>query len=595
MTFSILSDIESVRKNPGMFIGSTNDPTHLITEVVDNALDELLNNYGDTVRLDIDKNGVVSIQDNGRGLITGDYESDGVTKDIPVWICTKLFSGEKFSKDAYVKSSGLHGVGNVCVNALSEYMEFFIKHKNQKTVHYFKFKDGESSESNRYYDDSIQEGTLVKFKPDSKWFDSGRIDIESITKKLRLVKLFHPNLKIIINGEEIKDVHVSEFFRTKSDSQFTDVIHIDLDSVRVYLTYDLRDTSTNIAGSVNLINTTGGSHYRAFQEAISEVWNSFKGSYEFQDSDTLLGINAVFLIYLEHTAFTSQTKKELSVRVNQIRPIFDKFKKLLRKEIEARYDTLAKPLLEKFQTYRKSMTRLSTIDFIKKTIQYGDISSGRVSRSTTVKKLYDCSSTKVDETELFLVEGQSAGGSILSCRDPKRHALLPLRGKTLNVTNSDLETILKNQEFQSLVNSLGSGVYPHEDPSKVRYGKIIILTDADQDGSQIAALLLGAFAKLTPGLIDAGHLHICIPPLFRQGGKYYWDINEIDKRKEFFRFKGLGEMNPEELYEVAVNPKTRKVLQVTGSVIDKSNTISMVGDSFYRKGVLIENGVLSSS
>jgi len=262
------------------------------------------------------------------------------------------------------------------------------------------------------------------------------------------------------------------------------------------------------------------------------------------------------------------------------------------KYLRKNYDVFTKPLLEKFQAYRESLTKLSTMDFLNKNVNYGSVDSGKVSRSCTVSKLLDCSSTEVDKTELFIVEGDSAGGTLQMARNPKIHAVLPLRGKTLNVVNATLERIVTNTEFNSLINSLGCGIHPKEDVSKLRYGKIIICTDADPDGAQICALLLGAFSKLTPELVKSGKLWIACTPLYKQGSVYVWDEANLDKSKPFKRFKGLGELNASELKETAIEVTTRVISQVTADDTTLQSTTSLIGDSSYRKNILIKGGVI---
>ena len=591
--FNILSDIGSIQQNPGMYVGLTDTPTHLFYEVFDNALDEALNGYATKLHICYDHGAKdrVMVYDNGRGILTGNYTLDGVKKAIPEWICTKLFSGEKFDRGVYKLHIGMHGIGLCAVNALSTMMQIYISHDG-KSTEMFEFSGAKLvNHSTMKKDYPHQKGTMVIFDPDPQYFETVKLDKKLILRRLQLIKLFHPNIAIEVDDKQPEILPVTkpqDMFKSRSKLPNISIVS---SYIKSYITYDLNSNSNEMIGSVNLIPTIQGTHYRAMQRAIGEVWMELRGGYSFEIEDTLTGIQCVFILYIEHTQFSSQTKRELSVRSALLKPYFDTFKRAFKKELLA-HPKMIQPCLERFQARRASLTQESAMDYFNRTVKYGNTSSGRTTRNRTVKKLYDCSSTKVEDTELFIVEGESAGGSLLQCRDPKIHAVLPLRGKTLNVTNADLERILHNAEFSSLINSLGCGIHPKEDPSKLRYGKIILLADADPDGQQINALLLGAFAKLLPQLIANGRLYVGVPPLYRQGNNFIWDETQLDKSKQFFRFKGLGEMDPSELKVVAVNKRTRKLEVQTGSAQDLANTISVVGDSSFRKQLLVKRGVI---
>jgi DNA gyrase subunit B len=603
--FAILSDVDSIRMRSGMFIGSNDTPIHLLQEITDNALDELLNNLASKVIIDIDYDSCeVTVEDNGRGMIQGLYKDeknksyDG--REIVDLICSKLFSSEKFSSTTYHKSVGLHGVGLVVVNALSEYLS--LKIYNGKTCSLYDFKNGVWD---RKLETKIEDrpkgykGTVVSFRPNSEFFEEMKYDTTILLSRLKMFKYFYQKSTIIFNGEDIKvesiaDIHKS--FDTKLP-----MIEIETDNYHLALAYNLEETQSHEYGYVNLLPTNLGTHMNYISSVLKDTWQEVKktAGFVFDKDDCFIGCSVLFSCYLTSPTFDSQTKTRLTISKSVMREsvvgLDQKLLKLLLKT--ENFNSFTRPLLIRFSEYRKSLKKLKTMDYLKEAMTYGDISddngSVRVSRNITNTKLLDCTSTDREETELYIVEGDSAGGSIKQCRDITKHAILPLRGKPLNVANMDLKEIVKNVEFQSLINAMGCGVFPLEKVENIRYSKIILCADADVDGRSIEAILLGGFLKLFPGLVAGKKLYICEAPLFLQDGKYYWTNDEIDVNKKFQRFKGLGEMNSNEIFDSMINPENRKLLQVVISdEQDRNYALELVSNPLTRKTMLTEGGYL---
>lgn len=603
--FKVLSDVDHIRTRPGMYIGETNNPTSLMTEIIDNALDEMLNNYATSLNLSIDPETLeCTVEDNGRGIIQGSYDDESSPhhgEDIIKLICTKNFSGEKFLVDAvYGKKVGLHGVGAVTVNALSEYL--IVKVYDGKIATEYKFEKGSLVSKTQGKSDKHKKykGTTVIFKPSSEFFDSLEYDTSLILQRLKMFKYLYRKSQLVFNNSEIQAASISDIH--KSFNSKLPVLEIEGENYYFAITYNLEDTQSRKYGYVNLLPVNEGTHINFIVGVLRDVWQNFvkTSEFEFERDDCFLGSSILFSCYLSNPTFDSQTKNKLTVSKNAVKDIAnDLEQKLLKTLLKSdNYNKFTKPLLLRFSDYRKSLKKLKVIDYLKEAMTYGDITDTgegkvRVSRNITNSKLLDCTSTDREETELYIVEGDSAGGSIKQCRDIKRHAILPLRGKPLNVANMDLKDIVKNVEFQSLINAMGCGVFPLERVDNIRYGKIILCADADVDGKSIEAILLGGFLKLFPGLVSGGRLYICEAPLFMQNGKYYWSQSEIDLSKKFQRYKGLGEMNSSEIFESMIKPENRRLLRVVvQDSDDRDYALQLVSSSAVRKLMLTENGYL---
>ena len=601
--FEVLSDVDHVRKRLGMYLGEA-DPTRLIVEIVDNALDEALNQFANKIDITIDpKTYEVRVEDNGRGIIEGKYDSPGSPfdkKEIIDLIYTKLFSSEKFRSDGIYKHSvGLHGVGGVVVNALSEYLTCEVYKKKKKST--YEFLDSNFVVKMVKKSDKKPKftGTTITFKPSSVYFESMSYDLKIIERRLKMFKYLYPHCELIVNGEPIEVKTLSDIHST-FDSKLP-VIEIEGDGYFLAFTYNFEETSFHKHGYINLLPVNEGSHIVHINSLFRDVWSELSGnSYEFDKDDCFLGLSLLFSVYLKDPQFSSQTKERLTSSKVGVKDVVEDLGEKIVKELKSRKynNSFTKPLLMRFQDYRKSMKKLKVIDYVKEAIKYGEVENNSngavVSRRTTVEKLFDCNSSNREETELYVVEGQSAGGSILQCRDIKIHAVLPLRGKPLNPMNLTLDKIVGNAEFRSLINAIGTGVAPLEKVNSVRYGKIIIAADGDPDGRSIEALLLGGFLKLFPELISAGRLYVCEAPLFWQKRRgFLWNFESVDTSKPFQRFKGLGEMNADQIYESMVSPKTRRLCRIiVDDKEDRDYAFQLVSNSEVRRDMLRKENLI---
>jgi DNA gyrase/topoisomerase IV subunit B len=610
-TIEIKSDIGHVRQCADMYIGSNDSPVHLVTEIMDNALDEILGKYATTVSVTInEETGEVIIEDDGRGIPQGQYRAkskddepfDG--QDITDLIFTKHFSSEKFSADVYRRSVGLHGVGAVVVNALSDYVICDVYSKKKKKTTY-RFVDGvlkSKKEGKSERGSKFASGTRVTFKPNSKFFTSMTYDMKIIERRLKMFKYLYRDSRLFLNDESIEVSSVSDLHPSFVSSM--QLLEITTDDYYFALTYDISETATKRYGYVNLRPVNEGAHLVFINSLLRDAWQEVSNTkFEFDRDDCFLGASILFSVFLSDPKFSSQTKERLTSTKTEVQEAASDLKDDLVSLLNSKkyVHLFTKPLLARFSKYRSSMSNLEKIDYVKEAIRYGEVEeeSGkvRVSRRLSSDKLADCVSRSRDETELYIVEGDSAGGTVKKARDRMIHAVLPLRGKSLNANKKSLEVAVKNPEIKALIEAIGIGVAPMEKIENVRYGKIIIAADADPDGSHIQVLLLGSMLKFFPSLIQAGRVYICEAPLFYQRGKgYLWDFAKVDTSKSFQRFKGLGEMNPDQFQETMLNPSKRKLIQIrVANDTDKDYALKLVSSSdalkaMMRKIGLIENG-----
>jgi len=564
----VLEEVEHIRLNPGMYIGETSNPVHLIEEALDNALDEALAGHAKIIAVIIDtENNKFSVLDDGRGIPLSD--------NTPVTISSKLFSGAKFQdkKSAYEISSGLHGVGLVAINALSAEYTVEVFRNNKYARYYFKNAKLKKSEVKKSTLKDIPYSTKIEFIPDKKFFETLEPDLNRIRNRLTTASAELPEdiqfVLIVDDKKEVfklseKDHFVMNCLTGKDEEVVMRVITAEKkpEIFKILFAYEKTGPITaKIMSSINLLPVPGGgTHLNAFYDMLKDFFltRAKKLGYQFQPNDCLIGLRAYLMLSLIEPKFSGQTKDKLTNRKSD----FEKFMKIFRAQLDAfgdRHEDQLKEYLERFQDYRRKLDS-------KKLVQNGS----KIKRaSTKFTKLRDCSNRN---GELFVVEGDSAGGSIIQSRDPRIHAVLPLRGKSIpNATTK--KDILKNKEVEELIMAIGAGVGPHFDITKMRYDKIVCATDADFDGAHIACLLTMAVAVLLPDVIKAGKYFIAQTPLFAINEKRtfipLWTNDELQKArkdgKNITRFKGLGELSPAQLKVSLLDEKTRHLMPVSYS------------------------------
>jgi DNA gyrase subunit B len=581
----VLEGLESVRKNPGMYIGSTDARGlhHLVYEVVDNAVDEALAGYCTTVLVFIHKNGAVSVADNGRGIpvdIHEKYKKPGVEL-----VLTTLYSGGKFDGQAYKVSGGLHGVGVSCVNALSKWLEVKVR-RNSKEYHQ-RYERGKTATDLKIIGKANDTGTTVTFLPDNEIFETTEFDYDIVATRLREMAFLNAGLQIEITDERT-DKH--EVFRYDGGvSEF--VTHInknkvplhpkpiylqgEKDAVQVEVALQYTDGYTeNIHTFANNINTIeGGTHLIGFKGALTRVLNDygrknklFDESFSLSGEDSREGITAIVSIKVRKPQFEGQTKSKLGN--SEVRGIVESITSEKLSEFFEENPPVAHMIIDKAMLSSKAREAARKARELTRR-------KGLLESSALPGKLADCSSRDPSQSEIYLVEGDSAGGSAKQARDKEFQAILPLRGKILNVEKARMDKILKSEEILHLITAVGTGIAEEFNIENARYHRIILMTDADVDGEHIRILLLTFFFRYMRPLIEKGYLYIAQPPLYKitKGKTVEYAFSEqerVQKAKQLGetglgiqRYKGLGEMNPQQLWETTMDPESRMMLQVT--------------------------------
>jgi DNA gyrase subunit B len=610
----VLKGLEAVRKRPGMYIGGTGIAGlhHLVKELVDNSIDEALAGYCDKISITIHKDNSVTVEDNGRGIPV-DMHAEG--KSAAEVIFTVLHAGGKFDKDTYKVSGGLHGVGSSVVNALSTSMhieifkngkKYELDFENQKAINGGLREVGPTS----------KRGTKVTFHPDPTIFETIEFDYNIMKKRYREFAFLNPNVTIIFKDERTNKEEIfhyegglSEFVKyiTKNTKLITDVIAVngtkDDVEVDIALAYT-NGFSETLEGFVNNIATPGqGTHVSGFKLAITKSLKDYIQTYgkaadkkiNLTGDDIREGIVAIIAVKVPEPQFEGQTKDKLGNPEVQsiVSSIFyEKFYTFLEENPKAAQTIIDKAT--QAQKAREAMKKARDLVRRKSALEFSSLPG----------KLADCQSKDPTESELFIVEGDSAGGSAKQGRDRRIQAILPLKGKPLNVEKARLVKILENDEIKTLITALGTGFGDNFDIEKLRYHKIIIMADADVDGAHIATLILTLFFRYFKDLILRGHIYIAMPPLYgiKKGKQKIWIHNdqELEKYKEEHqgerfdvqRYKGLGEMNPEELWETTLNPNQRFLKKICiEDAIEADMTFSMLmGDKVGpRKDFITEN------
>ena len=617
----VLEGLEAVRKRPGMYIGSTGPKGlhHLVYEIVDNAIDEALAGYCTEIEVEILPGDIIRVTDNGRGIPTGIHPKEKISAATVVY--TILHAGGKFGGGGYKVAGGLHGVGASVVNALSEYLELTVY--DGKHIHFQRFDRGNYSEPLKIIGDTDKTGTSVLFKPDPEIFQETTVfDYETLLKRLREQAFLNAGIKIIFTDKRNEAEPVGETLHYEGGiRQFVEHIHktrgvTPLSEEVIYVNGMEGDTFAEIAlqyndtyndlilSFANNIHTPdGGTHETGFKNALTKVINNYGKKFGYlKDDDKLLGddvregLTAIVSVKLTNCEFEGQTKGRLGSP--EVRPFVDKIvtEKLMNYFEEN--PTVAKAIFDKSVQAQKAR------EAAKKARELTRRKSALES-SSLPGKLADCSERDASLTEIYIVEGDSAGGSAKEGRDRKYQAILPLWGKMLNVEKARIDKVYGNEKLMPVVTALGTSIGEDFDLSKLRYGKVIIMADADVDGSHIRTLLLTFFFRFMRPLIEEGHIYLAQPPLFKvaRGKQVRYAFSDAERdqyiselsgennlKVNVQRYKGLGEMDPEQLWETTMDPERRTMIKVTMEDAVKADEIFtiLMGDKVAPRKEFIE-------
>ncbi|OUN34695.1 DNA topoisomerase (ATP-hydrolyzing) subunit B [Lachnoclostridium sp. An76] len=615
----ILEGLEAVRKRPGMYIGSTSTRGlhHLVYEIVDNSVDEALAGYCDEIQVDINKDNSVTVSDNGRGIPVGINHKAGLPAVEVVF--TVLHAGGKFGGGGYKVSGGLHGVGASVVNALSEWLEVEICHEGH--IYKQRYERGKVIYKLKIVGDCEPDrtGTKVTFYPDAEIFDDTIFDYDTLKQRFREMAFLTKGLRIVLRdwrGEELRE-HVFHYeggikefvtYLNRSKTPLYDqIIYCEgmKDGVAVEIAMQHNDSySENTYGFVNNITTPeGGTHVEGFRIALTKTFNDYakknkliKENEKLAGEDIREGLTAIISVKIEDPQFEGQTKQKLgnseargavsSVLSTQLEIFLEQNPNVAKITVEK--SVMAQRAREAARKARDLTRRKSALD-----------------GTSLPGKLADCSDKDPAKCEIYIVEGDSAGGSAKTARDRATQAILPLRGKILNVEKARLDKIYGNAEIKAMITAFGTGIHEDFDISKLRYHKIIIMTDADVDGAHISTLLLTFLYRFMPDLIKEGYVYLAQPPLYKlEKNKKVWyaysdeELNQIlvevgrDSNNKIQRYKGLGEMDAEQLWETTMDPEHRVLLRVTmdeetSSELDLTFT-TLMGDKVEPRREFIE-------
>ena len=611
----VLEGLEAVRKRPSMYIGSISSRGlhHLVSEVVDNSIDEALAGFCDNIQVTINTDNSITVEDNGRGIPVDMHKTGKPAVEV---VMTVLHAGGKFGDGGYKVSGGLHGVGVSCVNALSEKMEVEVRRNGKR--YGIEFMRGKTSRPLYEIGEAESTGTTVHFKPDNTIFTETVYDYDIL--RLRLRELAFLNKGVTISLEDKRDGRSETFHFKGGIIEFVKYVDANKDKINAEPIYveGVKDTNIvevameytdsyteNIFSYVNNINTEeGGTHLSGFKQALTRSINDYarknnllkENDENLSGDDCREGITAVISIKVQEPQFEGQTKTKLGN--SEIRGIVDNLVTDQLEEFFEEHPSEAKKILEKavMASRARAAARKARDLTRRKSI---------LESSSLPGKLADCQSKDNTMTEIYLVEGDSAGGSAKQGRDRKFQAILPLRGKILNVEKARLDRMLSSDEIKNMITAFGCGIGEDFDLAKARYGKIIIMTDADVDGAHIATLLLTFFYRYMKPLITEGHVYIAKPPLYliKKGQKahsYAYTDEELKQRLDEIgkdnknitiqRYKGLGEMNPEQLWETTMDPQYRTLLQVNLSDAAEADAIFsiLMGDKVEPRRQFIE-------
>ncbi|MBQ9481614.1 MAG: type IIA DNA topoisomerase subunit B [Clostridia bacterium] len=626
---TVLEGLEAVRVRPGMYIGSTGEKGlhHILWEIVDNAIDEAANGFADKVDVVLYKDGSASVEDNGRGMPV-DIHKDKKVSAVEL-IFTQLHAGGKFGNDNYNYSGGLHGVGASVTNALSEWLKVQVYRGNVYQMEfssYFDEKTGKmvsGAPKAPLADTGMKtkkKGTFVQFKPDARVFDTTVFKFDVVAKRLREIAFLNKGVCITLTDKreepEVKktfkyDGGIVDFVKYLNEGKnalFDPPVYVSAERDGILIEFAMQHTDSYVESIFSFVNNIptpeGGMHEIGFKSGITKVLNDFarNANYlkdkdpNFMGEDFREGMTAILSIKMKNVQFEGQTKTKLGNP--EVRPAVEA---VTVEEIELL--TKNKKNADIFDAIIKKAQGAAKVRNAAKHAK--EIARGKKEADSTklIGKLANCSSKKAELNEIFIVEGDSAGGSAKQGRDRQHQAILPLRGKPLNAEKKRLDEVLKNEEIRTIISALGTGIGSDFTLKSLNYDKVIILSDADQDGAHIRAILLTFFFRYMKELVQTGHVYIGMPPLYKVYKKdmeeYAYDDGELEAKKakvgrgyQIQRYKGLGEMNPEQLWDTTMNPKTRLLMQVTLEDAAEAERLitTLMGDAIdARKAYISEN------
>ncbi|HHW90502.1 MAG TPA: DNA topoisomerase (ATP-hydrolyzing) subunit B [Clostridiales bacterium] len=583
----VLEGLDPVRKRPGMYIGSTDEQGlhHLVVEIVDNSVDEALAGYCTKITVSLNKDGSCAVSDNGRGIPTGIHKKEKISA-VEV-VLTKLHAGGKFGQGGYKVSGGLHGVGLSVVNALSEWLEVEVHQNGKKYIQ--KYNRGVPQTSLQVIGDTDDTGTKITFMPDADIFETIEFSYDMLKSRLREVAYLNKGLTIELNDfrPEIERsdtfcyeggiVDFLNYLNRAKETLFNQPVYMDYEyeegQVEIALQYNESYNEVIYTYANNINTEEGGTHLVGFRNSLTKIINDcgkklniLKDDERLAGEDVREGISAIISVKLLEPQFEGQTKTKLGnseIRGMVERAMQEGFGAFLEENPKEARELVLKCLTA--QRAREAARAARELTKRKSVLE----------SSTLPGKLADCSETDPQLCEIYIVEGDSAGGTAKQGRDRRFQAILPLRGKILNVEKARLDKVLENNEIKNMITAFGCGISDDFDASKLRYNRIICMTDADVDGSHIRILLLTFFFRYMRPLIEKGHIYIAQPPLYKvsRGGKdvYCYSDAELEetlsqmgrKNAVIQRYKGLGEMNADQLWHTTMNPETRTMMQVT--------------------------------